>query len=70
MCATILGHAALLQNPRERGEKRGEKRGEEGKGGRREDGREEKEFKYQKDGDTEKKVRNHKHTHKIKHLLC
>lgn len=47
-----------------------EERGEEGKGGRREDGREEKEFKYQKDGDTEKKVRNHKHTHKIKHLLC
>lgn len=66
VCATILGHAALLQNPQERGEKRGQ----ESKGGRREDGREEEEFKCQEDGDTEKKVRNHKHTHKIKRLLC
>lgn len=34
---------------------------------RRMEGRE---FKCQEDGDTEKKVRKHKHTHKIKHLLC
>lgn len=57
MCATILGHAALLQNPQERGEKRGQ----EGKEGRSEDGRE-KEFKCQEDEDTEKKRRKQTHT--------